>query len=315
MAYSAPTVLFTGGGGVGNEALYRLLEGPYRCFFGDADPAAIDPVIPVERHVKLPMANDPGFVAALTDLSIDLGLDLLVPGVDEELPKMAALAETEGFKAAILSPPPDFILAMLDKAELAKDLKARGHDGPWTKSAGTLGGDDLPCILKPKSGRGSRAVRRVCSREEAEAHMMLDQAAGPFIAQEALEGVEYTVCMAASADGRDVAVVPVRADVKRGITLRAAIDLNPTVIGACRALHESRPVGGCYNIQGILTPDRGFLVFEVNPRVSTTLCLVVASGIDPLAAFLGTDPGGFGRRPRLLSLSRHQKNVFRPFHV
>ena len=33
-------------------------------------------------------------------------------------------------------------------------------------------------------------------------------------------------------------------------------------------------------MQGILTRDGKFLAFEINPRVSTTLCLAVAAGID-----------------------------------
>jgi carbamoyl-phosphate synthase large subunit len=39
-------ILFTGGGGAGSEALWRLLHGKHELYFADARPEAIAPVIP-----------------------------------------------------------------------------------------------------------------------------------------------------------------------------------------------------------------------------------------------------------------------------
>jgi len=49
--------------------------------------------------------------------------------------------------------------------------------------------------------------------------------------------------------------------------------------------------------------------FEINPRVSTTLCLVVAAGVDPIAAYLGQTSKKMPLRfAEGLSLRRHWKN-------
>ena len=49
-------LLFTGGGGVGNEAIYRFLNNKYNVFFGDAVPSNINNLIPTQIR-KLPFAH------------------------------------------------------------------------------------------------------------------------------------------------------------------------------------------------------------------------------------------------------------------
>ena len=61
-------LLFTGGGGAGNEALYRLLGDRYEAHFADADVAAIAQSIPVERRHAIPMANVDDFTCAVAAL-------------------------------------------------------------------------------------------------------------------------------------------------------------------------------------------------------------------------------------------------------
>ena len=103
--------------------------------------------------------------------------------------------------------------------------------------------------------------------------------------QQLLKGQEYTVMMAADINQSLHAVVPVRVGIKRGITLRAETDNNPIVIEGCVAIHETLPTVGCYNIQILLTNDDKVMPFEINPRISTTFCLGLAAGIDPVAIF------------------------------
>ena len=110
------------------------------------------------------------------------------------------------------------------------------------------------------------------------------------LVQEKLGGIEYTVQMVADASAQLHAVVPVRVALKRGITLSAQTDAEPGVIAACRAIHDALPAAGCYNIQLMLTPEERSLPFEINPRVSTTFCLTVAAGVDPISIFLGAMP-------------------------
>jgi len=305
-------VLFTGGGGAGNEALYRLLGKKYNLHFGDADETAIDPSIPKNRRHELPWASDSNFIDKIAKLCRRLDIDLLVPGVDEELHALALNADLLA-PTRLLLPDALYVETMLDKLNMINSLKARKIQVPLTYTlADDLHGICFPCISKPRRGRGSRDVHVLQSHEEARAlKLKLGSFAEHMLIQEKIEGVEYTVQMLADSQGRLYTIVPVRVGIKRGITLRAETDAEPSVISACHLIHEAFPTSGCYNIQLIMNQDGIILPFEINPRISTTLCLVVAAGIDPISIFHGD-----ARQNKVLTfvagiqLQRHWSNHF-----
>lgn len=301
-------LLFTGGGGAGNEALFRLLGPRHQCHFADADPAAIDPGIPADRRHAIPMAADPGFAAALAGLCRALAIDLLAPGVDEELvhlPEVMRLAPgTLG-----LCPPADYVDLMLDKLAMARALERASLPAPRTATLDGAADIGFPLLAKPRRGRGSRGVRVLTCPAEAAAYRTLAGVGdGDLLAQELLTGQEYTVMMVADRTRALRAVVPVRVAVKRGITLRAETDAHPAVVGACTAIHAAFPTTGCYNIQLMLESSGRAVPFEINPRLSTTACLGIAAGVDPFALFVGDGADGLAGYQVGLGLSRHWVN-------
>lgn len=278
-------VLFTGGAGAGGEAIYRLLEGGYQVHLADATPGGIAPVVPAGRRHSLPMAGSAGFAGALEKLCRELAIDLLVPAVDEELELAATLSGPR-----VLLPTVQFIAAMLDKLAFVRHLQEAGLPVPETGTAeqwreARWTGRDL--IVKPRSGRGSRHVHVLSSAAQVPAYLALTglEPAQALI-QQRIHGQEYTVQMAADGQGHLRAVVPVCVAHKRGVTLHAHTRHDVAVIQACQAIHAAWPVPGCYNIQLMLDSDGVAWPFEINPRISTTFCLAVAAGIDPLAIFL-----------------------------
>jgi len=277
-------ILFTGGGGAGNEALFRLLGDRYEMHFADADVQAIDPAIPADRRHAIPFANAPVFSSGLCGLMQHLRADLLVPGVDEELEIVAKLAAAG--KVAALLPPVEFVRRHLDKFSSMQFLHKHRLSAPKTVLAGQAAEIGFPCIVKPRSGRGSRGVALIQTLEKLNAYLAYHGGAEGWIAQERAQGEEFTVMMAADSAGILRAVVPVAVEVKRGITLRAHTGRNREVEEACRAVHQADPVPGCYNVQLIREADGRILIFEINPRVSTTMCLGVAAGIDPIRIFM-----------------------------
>ena len=283
-------VLFTGGGGAGNEALFRLFGPKYDVHFGDADVSAIDPSIPEERRHTLPWASDPNFVNKVGDICRSSGIDLLIPGVDEELLALARNVEVLA-PTRLLLPEEKYVETMLDKLHMADALADRNIPVPLSHTlADELNDIRFPCISKPRRGRGSRGVSVLESSDDAVALRSKQGAlAREMLVQEKIDGIEYTVQMVADSHGCLRAIVPVKISVKRGITLRAVTEAEPRVAAACREVHLAFPTCGCYNIQLILTPEGRALPFEINPRISTTLCLVVAAGIDPISIFLGND--------------------------
>lgn len=281
-------ILFTGGGGAANEAVFRLLGDRFELHFADADREMIDPSIPADRCHEIPWASDAAFLERVAWLCRKLGIGLLVPSVDEELLPLARAAESLA-PTRLMLPAAGYIETMSDKLTSLEALAAKGVRVPRSQPMGRPVDDVVfPCIVKPRHGRGSRGVRTVPDRAALEElRMQLGAGAETMVVQEKLTGTEYTVQMVADASARLQAVVPVRVALKRGITLRAQTDDEPAVIAACQAIHEAVPAAGCYNIQLMLTPGGVSVPFEINPRVSTTFCLTVAAGVDPISVFLG----------------------------
>jgi carbamoyl-phosphate synthase large subunit len=285
-------VLFTGGGGSGTTALWRLLGGKYELYFADADIRNIPPVIPSHRRVSVPLASASGFWETLRTICTDRGIDVLVPGVDEELQSLPE--KRDG--VAIMAPNNDFI-RWCNKVTLSTYLTAHGLDAP--KNDGMF-----PVILKPRHGRGSRGVHVANSDSQVAAWRHL-YGQKP-VMQEMLHGTEYTCMVASRYDGKLGTVVPVRIESKRGITIRGVTERQPDVIAYCERLHYAMKGSACYNVQLMHCKDGRVAAFEINPRVSTTLCLSIAAGVDPIAIFLGEDTNTRWREG--LRLTRYWEN-------
>lgn len=304
-----PVVVFTGGGGAASEALHRQLHARYSVFFADSDPATIPDSIPADRKLAIPRADADGFIAGLARVLAACGATLLVPGVDEELPRIRALlTHLPGLQ--ILVPQDDFVAAMQDKFTSARMILDAGLDAPRTVTAEVPGEMTFPCIAKPRSGRGSRGVMVLDAAAQVPHYLGLHrQEAATVVLQERLPGTEYTVYVSADAQGRLCDLMPIRVISKRGITIRAEIDMEPRVIAYCEALHTALRPTGPYNVQLMLGADGRVAPFEVNPRVSTTLCLAIAAGADPIADWLGrARPPGV----RPMRLKRNWNNQMTP---
>ena len=94
--------------------------------------------------------------------------------------------------------------------------------------------------------------------------------------QEVSEIITYYGCLT-TPEG-----IPVLVEEKRGITLRAKVVNDAVVVNSCRDIHARFRTKGCYNIQMLKIDEKTVIPFEINPRVSTTFCLGVAAGIDPI---------------------------------
>jgi carbamoyl-phosphate synthase large subunit len=306
---SRKTLLFTGGGGAGTQAMLRLLRGSYDVHFADADSDAKPyPVRSGSWHV-IPMASAPEFIGQLRRLCRDLSVDVLVPGVDEELLPISRARDT--LPCDVLLPSTGFIETHLDKLASHERLRARGLPTPATESLSDHRKIPFPCIVKPRRGRGSRDVAVVRAEDELRAHLVLcRRPPADFIVQELLEGQEYTVTVVADRGRILRAVVPVKVGIKRGITLRAETHHDDAVMAACTSIHAADPVAGCFNIQLFKTASGDVKPFEINPRISTTACLALAAGVD----FVGCYLGGGRRDRRGLAAFRDGLRLRRSWH-
>jgi carbamoyl-phosphate synthase large subunit len=300
-------ILFTGGGGAGNEAIWRILSEKYDLYFADALIENIDSIIPVKNSLKIPIASNKNFILELKNICKKYEIDVLVPSVDEEL---LQLSQNKGdFSCEIFLPETRFIKLMLKKYDCMKSLGDSNLSHPITYKLVDHLLLDFPIIVKPNTGRGSNGVLVVNSTEELHAYKVLYKTPDKdLIAQELIKGQEFTVLVSADSSGELNAIVPVKVHCKKGVTISAEIDMNHWVIEYAKQFHEKYKVSSIYNIQCILTRNGGVYPFEVNPRISTTFCMSLAAGFDPFEIFY-RDNAGLSKLDVGVSLKRTWKNT------
>lgn len=274
-------ILFTGSGGAGTEAIWRLLSAKYDLYFADADVESIPDCIPFDRKIKIAFAKDHEFIDQLIRTCRLHEIDILVPGVDEELLSIAKNRSL--FSALVMLPSASFVELMLDKLESARAIDKAGLSVPKTLHLTRADEIGFPLIVKPRSGRGSRGVQVINNPDEINAYQIMYRVknTNDIVAQELCVGDEYTVFVAVDQMKNLSAVVPVKVDQKKGVTIRAKIHLDDNVLRYVREFHKAFKEPGVYNIQCIVKKSGEVKPFEVNPRISTTFCLSLAAGFDP----------------------------------
>lgn len=240
-------------------------------------PVEVGDVRPLEEErdlVRLPLANDPGFLAALRRELDAHGADLLVSTVTEELPLVAR--EREALRAAGCA----VFISSAEVAETANDkwltvqaLAQAGVGVPRSLSgrerADLIDALGFPLLSKPRRGRGGRGV------EIHEGPADLPAASPDRIYQEFLPGEEYDVNLFAEPGGEPAALVVLRKTALRegrvgnavGVERTHAPDVADLAAAASRALRLEGPI----DIDVRRARDGRPLVLEVNARVGANV--------------------------------------------
>ncbi len=283
MSASRPlTLLLSGAGGAASAGLAtHLRRQGCRVLMADMDRHA-EGLCAGDRGFVIPAAQSPDFVPVVRGICEREGVDIFAPLVDEELLPAQDVASAT---TQVLTPREAFIRLCLDKYTLMQRLAAEGIRAPGTWAVGEHPREfERPLILKPRTGRGSRGVALVRDRREL-AEAVSESAYQPeeLLLQEYIDGPEFTVSVVAWRDGEVQAVVPKEIIVKRGITRLAVTRRHAGIDALCRRLQSTLRADGPFNVQLRLHPVTGeALLFEINPRYSTTISLTMAAGIDEL---------------------------------
>lgn len=306
-------LLITGGGGPAAESLWDLWKVKFDLYFADIDVDRIHPSVPRNKCLQIPRANSETFVAEIERLAIEMGIDVIISQVDEELIQLKKL-ESKLTGLITLSPSVEFTEMCLDKNRLGLMLQHLNISDPKTEllsNSSEFSGKVT--LFKPQFGRGSRNI--YLARNDLEFHCLkkyLLNQTEKFICQEYLNGKEYTVQMLSSSSGILNAIVPLVVYEKRGSTTHSNISTNMNIIQECKRVHEAFKPSGTYNIQLIhSSDDNRAYVIEINPRVSTTMCVSLKLGFDPVEIYLDESQDSEIKIPsRPLILRRYWNNVY-----
>ena len=235
----------------------------------------------MDEFVRVPPADDPAFVRRCLDAVARLGIELFVPIIVERefLPLEAARDEFARLGCTLAVPPREIVLVTADKLAFAAFLERLGIETPRTRAyAADVSDVTLPSYLKPRRGSGSVGTQRIESLQS-----LHEAARGreDLILQDAVDGTEFTVDCFAAEPGRVVAAVPrERIAIKAGVSVKGRTYRHPHIEAIVAGVVAKSGIAGPANVQGMLRDDGSFSIIEMNPRLSGTLALTTAAGIN-----------------------------------
>ena len=279
-----PNVLVTAvGGDVGRSIAYlmRLHFGDFRLVGCDVRDSAKARAA-VDEFVLAPPADADGYVKWLRNLVRDCGISLVIPTSDAELAVLVTEAELPMITAGGTA-----IEIGQDKLSTSRFLESVGIPGPWTVDS--FPPPSLPCIIKPRSGQGSKNVTTCHSVEQAQAAWA--KVGDLAIAQELLIPHDSEItCAVYRSDSGEIRVVQLIRKLEGGMTTWARVIHDDRVREQCETIAVELEVRGSINVQLILTVD-GPRIFEINPRFSSTVAMRDSVGFRDLewavSEFLG----------------------------
>jgi carbamoyl-phosphate synthase large subunit len=222
----------------------------------------------VDGFHRAPAASHPEFVAWLTALIDSEKADVCWPISESELSVIGRHRLKRLGEAHLITPGFKAIAAGNDKLATADLLAELGIKGPWTRTV-EAGLEDvaLPCVYKPRSGAGSKAVFTCSSIEEATFYAR-HYPGGVF--QELLLPADREVtCAVFRSRDRRVVVLPLLRQLTGGLTGWACAIEDEAITDQCARIADALDLSGAMNVQLRLT-DAGPRIFEINARVSST---------------------------------------------
>ena len=221
-----------------------------------------------DECVVLPKADSDNYIEALKDVAFSYQADAVVVASEPELRLITKSTD----KSLALLP---FVMANrkamsigFDKLRTAEFISGLGKKAPWTSVISESDPVNYPCILKSREGAGSQSIFILNDSSNLVSYRKLFP---DYICQEYIgnEQEEYTCGVYGCADG-EIRTIVFRRRLVSGVTAYAELVESEEIKSLCVDIAEALELRGSINIQLRFT-DRGPVVFEINPRFSSTV--------------------------------------------
>lgn len=214
-----------------------------------------------------PSVHKEQYLEFLKEIVKNNKIDLIIPSSEPELRFFVKNSISEIDQTPILLPTSEVMNIGFDKMKTAQFLKDNGFDYPWTVNANGNFPKEIPCIKKMTTGSGSKSVEVITS--EMDESNLIDN--DEWIYQELLlpDDQEYT-CGVYRSVNESVHSIVFKRTLSGGRTGYAEVIKNQVIEDFITQLSEKIGFIGSVNFQLRLT-DRGPILFEINPRFSSTL--------------------------------------------
>lgn len=310
------TLLITAAGGAGPIAIIKSLKDKYRIVATDMNKYAVGLYLAHKEYIS-PLVESSEYKKLFKKIVVEENVDFIIPSIDEELVWVSTyLREKQNIFGII--PSKEFITLCLDKLQLMKKLTENKIACPKTFLMTDFeysSGISFPCVVKPRVGRGSRGFAVIKSKEELKTYLATSKYnQEEILVQELLEGVEFTVSAVVTKSGKVFSVIPKEIIKKQGITYVAVTRINNEIEKLINGIQAKFMANGPFNVQLIISQKTGVpTVFEINPRLSTTVALDIVAGVnsvDLLISDILSLPFGKPRYKNNLVMTRYYDQYY-----
>lgn len=272
------------GGGVGQSIIKALSQTSYSLIGLDSEILAAGAYC-VPKSYQIPYAKSKDFIPRLLEICKKEKCRLLFPGLDAELPFLAANItkfETIGTRVVVSSP--DVVEISDNKLLTYSTLTKAGIVVPLTvdlceciKNQKTAF-PSYPVILKPKQGGArSKNVIKIVSQDYLRVFLRANDYKN-YIVQEYIEGDEYT-CGTVTLSGKHIGTIIMRRILRDGDTYKAFVEKNSIIEKeVSKVVKFIKPVGAL-NVQLRLKDGKPY-IFELNARCSGTTAARAMAGFN-----------------------------------
>ena len=219
-----------------------------------------------DRCLVIERATTPNYIDTLLRLVEEEGIDLVIPTSEPEL-RTLCTNNFFGRRELFLTANQKAMEIGFDKYRTAEFLQKNGLPHPWTQIATDGRPQEFPCILKSRTGCGSKDV---CILTEEQYHRQKDYGEDD-IFQELIaeDDAEYTCGVFRSSSG-EVRSIILRRKLRGGLTGSGIVEVNPEIEQLLNALAMYLDLQGGINVQLRMRAGVPY-VFEINPRFSSTV--------------------------------------------
>ena len=224
-------------------------------------------------------ADSEQYIYSLKSIAKMHDIDLIIPTSELELRLLVREKLLDNVGGIQLLMANEMALTVgFDKLNTARFLESAGLLHPWTKSVSEGPPDRLPCIIKSRIGAGGKDVALV----QSELVEFYSSTRSGDIWQEYLQpdDQEFT-CGVYRSSNRDIRTIIFRRKLNAGVSVYGEVVENFEIERLLLSVAEKLKLIGSINVQLRLT-ERGPLIFEINPRFSSTVVFRHLIGFEDL---------------------------------
>lgn len=242
--------------------IHAVHEAGYECVASDIDDFSVGRYLS-DDFIKMPSQHDPLLWQIIENEILSKKVNVVIPSLDETL--MGWSQRKEYFTSLgvhVIVSDSSTIAICQDKWQTFNFFKENRFPTPETSLT-----QDFP-LVKPRKGRGTKGIKITDNAINMEG----------MIAQELVEGIEYTVDIFCDLDGFPVYIVPRRRiKVLDGKSTSGIVEKVPEIEKWIEAICRKLRFTGLVNLQCFIQSDNSVKFIEINPRLAGGMALGFAA--------------------------------------